>query len=99
MFNAGQQIGGAVGLAVIGTVAWTVVNKHARDSLSQAAAGHNLAGHAATAPGSPIYDHALSSGITTALTLGAGATVLALIVTAIAIRVRREDLPDSPLVM
>jgi EmrB/QacA subfamily drug resistance transporter len=99
MFNAGQQIGGAVGLAVIGSVAWTVVNKHVRDSLSQAAASHSLAGHATAAPGSSVYDHALSSGITTALTLGAGATVLALIVTAVAIRVRREDLPDSPMVM
>jgi hypothetical protein len=28
--------------------------------------------------------------------MGAGATVLALIITVIAIRVRREDLPDSP---
>jgi hypothetical protein len=79
MFNAGQQIGGAVGLAVIGSVAWTVVNRHVRDSLSHVAAGHNLAGHAAAGPGSPIYDHALSSGVTTALTMGAGATVLALI--------------------
>jgi hypothetical protein len=99
MFNAGQQIGGAVGLAVIGSVAWTVVNRHVKDSLSHIAAGHNFAGHAAAGPGSPIYDHALSSGVTTALTMGAGATVLALIVTLIAIRVRREDLPDSPLVM
>jgi hypothetical protein len=98
MFNAGQQIGGAVGLAVIGSVAWTVVNRHVRDSFSHAAGGHNLAGHAA-GPGSPVYHHALSSGVTTALTMGAGATVLALIVTVIAIRVRREDLPDSPLVM
>jgi hypothetical protein len=99
MFNAGQQIGGAVGLAIIGSVAWTVVNRHVRDSLSHIVASHDLAGHAAAGPGSPIYDHALSSGVTTALTIGAGATVLALIVTVIAIRVRREDLPDSPLVM
>ena len=99
MFNAGQQIGGAVGLAVIGSVAWSVVNRHVKDSLSHVTAGHSLAGHAAAGPGSPIYDHALSSGVTTALTMGAGATVLALIVTVIAIRVRREDLPDSPLVM
>jgi hypothetical protein len=98
MFNAGQQIGGAIGLAVIGSVAWTVVNRHVRDSLSHVAAGQNLAGPAA-GPGSPIYDHALSSGVTTALTMGAGATVLALIITVIAIRVSREDLPDSPLVM
>ena len=99
MFNAGQQIGGAIGLAVVGSVAWTMVNRHVRDSLSHVAAGHNLAGRAAARPGSPIYDHALSSGVTTALTIGAGATVLALIITVIAIRVRREDLPDSPLAM
>jgi hypothetical protein len=99
MFNAGQQTGGAVGLAVIGSVAWTVVNKHVRDSLSDVSASHHLVGHAAAGPGSPIYHHALSSGVTTALTMGAGATLLALIVTVIAIRVRREDLPDSPLVM
>jgi hypothetical protein len=99
MFNAGQQVGGAVGLAVIGSVAWTVVNRHVRHSLSHAAAGHNLAGHNLAGPGSPVYDHALSSGVTTALTMGAAATVLALIVTLIAIRVRRADLPDSPLVM
>jgi EmrB/QacA subfamily drug resistance transporter len=99
MFNAGQQLGGAVGLAVIGSVAWTVVNKHVRDSLSHVAAGHTLAGHVAAGPGSPIYDHALSSGVTTALTMGAAATVLALIITVIAIRVRRQDLPAGPQVM
>ncbi len=43
--------------------------------------------------------HALSDGVTTALTIGAGATVLALIVTLLTIRVRREDLPDGPMVM
>ena len=32
MFNAGQQVGGAVGLAVIGSVAWTVVNNHLRNT-------------------------------------------------------------------
>jgi EmrB/QacA subfamily drug resistance transporter len=95
MFNAGQQVGGAVGLAVIGSVAWTVVNNHVKDSLTRLPAGHA----AAVRPGSPIYDHALSTGVTAALTIGAGATVLALIVTLITIRVRREDLPDSPLVI
>ena len=48
-------------------------------------------------PGSPIYDHALTTGVNVALTIGAAATVLALIVTLAAIRVRREDLPDGPL--
>ncbi len=91
MFNAGQQVGGAVGLAVIGSVAWTIVNNHVRHSLAGASAGH------AALSGSPVYDHALTAGVTAALTIGAAATVLALIVTLVAIRVRREDLPDSPL--
>jgi hypothetical protein len=38
-----------------------------------------------------------AGGVTAALTIGAAATVLALIVTLVAIRVRREDFPDSPL--
>jgi EmrB/QacA subfamily drug resistance transporter len=92
MFNAGQQVGGAVGLAVIGSVAWTIVNNHVRHSLAHAAG----AGHAAL-PGSPVYAHALTAGVTAALTIGAAATVLALIVTLAAIRVRRQDLPDNPL--
>jgi EmrB/QacA subfamily drug resistance transporter len=95
MFNAGQQVGGAVGLAVIGSVAWTVVNSHVKDSLGRLSAGHA----AAVRPGSPVYDHALATGVTAALTIGAGATVLALVVTLVTIRVRRQDLPDSPLVM
>ena len=44
-----------------------------------------------------IHAHALSDGVTAALTIGAAATVLALIVTLVTIRVRREDLPDSPM--
>jgi EmrB/QacA subfamily drug resistance transporter len=97
MFNAGQQVGGAVGLAVIGSVAWTVVNNHVRSAIAHAAAGHSAtAGHAAL-PGSPLHRHALTAGVQAALSIGAAATVLALIVTLVAIRVHREDLPDSPL--
>jgi EmrB/QacA subfamily drug resistance transporter len=85
MFNAGQQVGGAVGLAVIGSVAWSVVSNHAR-----------AAGSGAAAAG-PAYGHALASGVTAALTIGAAATLLALAVALVTIRVRREDLPASPL--
>ena len=95
MFNAGQQVGGAVGLAVIGSVAWTIVNNHVRHAPELRTAGHTaLTG---SAHFRPVYDHALTAGVTAALTIGAAATVLALIVTLVAIRVRREDLPDSPL--
>jgi MFS family permease len=97
MFNAGQQVGGAVGLAVIGSVAWTIVNNNVRHALARVPAGHAAApGHAALA-GSPTYHHALTAGVDAALTIGAAATVVALIVTLVAIRVRREDLPASPL--
>ena len=96
MFNAGQQVGGAVGLAVIGSIAWTIVNNHVKNSLVHVPAGHASGAHAALS-GSPIYHHALTAGVQAALTIGAAATVLALIVTLAAIRVRREDLPDNPL--
>jgi hypothetical protein len=93
MFNAGQQVGGAVGLAVIGSATWTIVNNHIRHSLSRASARHAVN----ALPGGRVYAHALTSGVDAALTIGAAATVLALIVTLVAIRVRREDLPDNPL--
>ena len=91
MFNAGQQVGGAIGLALIGSVAWTIVNDHFRVGVARAAAT------ASRVPVRQIHAHALSDGVTAALTIGAAATVLALIVTLVTIRVRREDLPDSPL--
>jgi hypothetical protein len=90
MFNAGQQVGGAVGLAVVGSVAWTIVNDHVRTAAAAGAAG--VAG-----PARQVYQHALSDGVTAALTIGAAATVLALVVTLATIRVRREDLPASPM--
>jgi EmrB/QacA subfamily drug resistance transporter len=93
LFNAGQQVGGAIGLAVIGTVAWTVVNNHVRNAISHLAA----APAAGTArPGGAVYDHALASGVSAALAIGAGAALLALVVTLVAIRIRRADLPSAP---
>jgi len=92
MFNAGQQVGGAIGLAVIGTVTWTVVNNDVRNAIS-----HLTATSAAIArPGGPVYDHALSSGVSDALAIGAGAALLALVVTLVTIRIRRADLPSAP---
>jgi len=100
-FDIGMFFGGAVGLAVIGSIAWTVVNNHVMDSRSRPPAGPGTAArHAAFAsPDMSIYTHALSAGVTAALTLGAFATVLALIVTLLTIRVRRDDLPTSPVPM
>jgi predicted MFS family arabinose efflux permease len=101
MFNAGQQVGGAVGLATIGSVAWTSFNHQVKQSLSHLVAPVNQAAHAAasTSPGSAIYDHALSSGLTRGLTLGAVGAALAFAVALATIRVRREDLPQGMVVL
>lgn len=43
MFNAGQQVGGAVGLAVIGSVAWTTISGHLRQAPGARGYGQALA--------------------------------------------------------
>jgi predicted MFS family arabinose efflux permease len=99
MFNAGQQVGGAVGLATIGTVAWSVFNHRVKTSVSHIAAPAAHAATHAVSPGSPIYDHALSSGLTRGLTLGAAGAALAFVVAVATIRVRREELPTGLVVV
>jgi len=71
MFNAGQQVGGAVGLAVIGSVTWTLVNNRVRSAVARASALHASAGHRAM-PVGRIYDHALATGVGAALEIGDG---------------------------
>jgi sugar phosphate permease len=99
MFNAGQQIGGAIGLATIGTVAWSVFNHHVKTSLSHLSAPAVHAASHAVSPGSPIYDHALSTGLTRGLTLGAAGAAAAFVVALATIRVRREELPTGMVVL
>src|SRR5712671_1826801 len=103
--NVGQQVGGSIGLAILGTVAWTVVANTARSSAAAAAAaakaGHPSAGTAAQVKAA-IYDHALSVGFARGFEVSAGIMLIALIITIAAIRVRRADLagaqttPGSP---
>ena len=89
--NVGQQVGGAIGLAVLGTVAWTVVANTAKHSAAAAAkAGHSLQ-NAAQAKAA-IYDHALAAGFSRGFEVSAGIMLLALIVTIAMIRIKREDL-------
>jgi EmrB/QacA subfamily drug resistance transporter len=95
LLNTGQQVGGSIGLAVLGTVAWTVVATTARNASRAAAAaakaGHPLHGTAVQLK-AEIYDHALSVGFSRGFEVSAGIALLALIVTILAIRVKREDL-------
>jgi predicted MFS family arabinose efflux permease len=100
--NVGQQVGGAIGLAILGTVAWTVVANTFNNSVAAgkaaaaaaAKAGHPLHLTAAQikAGENQLYDHALSVGFSRGFEVSAGIMVLALIVIIAMVRVTRKDL-------
>jgi len=96
--NTSQQVGGAIGLALLGTVAWTVVatSIHTQAAHARAAAAH--AGHLAP-PGraalTTIYHHALATGFSRAYLVAAGIMLLALAITIVAIRIKRTDLGEA----
>jgi len=75
LVNTGRQVGGALGLAVLGTVAWTVTANSARSR----AAGVTTA---------TAYDHALAAGLDRAFLAAAGLAVLILVTAVVAIRGR-----------
>ena len=81
LLNAGRQIGGSIGLAVLGTVAWTVVDNSARTAAAPAAVWRAAA-----------YRHALTAGFDRAFLVAAAVAVLILVVAATVIRARRADL-------
>jgi len=102
LVNTGQQVGGSIGLAILGTVAWTVVATTARHSVAAAqaaaakavAAGHAIAPRPAqlAAAKKAITDHSLAVGFSRGFEVSALIAVLALIITITMIRVKREDL-------
>ncbi len=97
LLNTGQQVGGSIGLAILGTVAWSAV---ANSIHSQAAAAAAAAKHAAVhlsaaqqaAAQKAILAHAYSVGFSKGYLVSAGIALLALVITVVAIRVKREDL-------
>src|SRR5262249_52876790 len=94
LLNTGQQVGGAIGLAVLGTVAWSSTAHTAVHATAAAArAGHPV--H----PGGPlaaaIYRHAVATGFSRAFLVAAGIALLPLAVNATLIRVRRADLAGA----
>jgi hypothetical protein len=88
LLNAGRQVGGSIGLAVLGTVAWTVV----ADRTRAPAAPAGRASPMPAATGHAAYQHALAAGFDRAFLVAAAIAVLILVVAIIAIRVRRADL-------
>jgi hypothetical protein len=80
LVNTGRQVGGALGLAVLGTVAWTVTANGGRSR----AAGVSPAA---------AYQHALAAGLDRAFLVAAGLSVLILVTAVLAIRRRRAGAP------
>ncbi len=86
LLNTGQQVGGSIGLAVLGTVAWsTFANNLRSQNIAAARSGQHLSLPA-------ITDHALAAGFSRGLLVAAGIMLLTLIITMATIRVRRADL-------
>jgi EmrB/QacA subfamily drug resistance transporter len=98
LINTGQQVGGSIGLAVLGTVAWSAVANSIRSQMAAAkaaaaaTAGHPLTHAKAAALQASIYRHALSVGFSHGYLVSAGIAFLGLVITVLTIRVRREDL-------
>jgi len=91
-----RRAGGAIGLALLGTVAWTAVADSIRTQVAHAAAAAAQAGRPVpkpgTAPPASIYNHALTVGFSRAFDVAAGIGLLALLIGIVTIRVSRQEL-------
>jgi hypothetical protein len=99
LLNTGQQVGGAIGLAALGTVTWSAVSDNVKHQVAQAAAAGRTAVHlpasrSGTVPGA-ILHQALAFGIARGFLVAAGIAVLALLVTAATIQLRRSDIAGA----
>jgi EmrB/QacA subfamily drug resistance transporter len=84
LLNTGQQVGGAIGLAALGTIAWTTV----ADSL------RNAGRHPGTSQ-AQLTVHALATGFSRGFLAAAGIALLGLVIALATIRVRRQDLTGT----
>jgi EmrB/QacA subfamily drug resistance transporter len=95
LLNTAQQVGGAVGLAILGTVAWTAVANSVRTQVAAAAKAGQPLPKPGTPPPASIYNHALTVGFSRAFEIAAGIALLALLIAIATIRVRRQDLAGA----
>jgi predicted MFS family arabinose efflux permease len=90
LLNTSQQVGGAIGLAALGTVAWTAYANSARSQIAAAGrSGHALASAQVRAS---VYHHALAAGITRGFLAASGIALAALVLASVTIWISREDL-------
>jgi len=87
LLNTGQQVGGSIGLAILGTVAWSAVASNTKSAIV-AAHGAHLSAAAQTA----LANHALAYGFGRGYLVSAGISLLAVVIAVVMIRLKREDL-------
>jgi EmrB/QacA subfamily drug resistance transporter len=95
LLNTAQQVGGAIGLALLGTVAWTAVANSVRTQVAAAAKAGQPLPKPGTPPPASIYNHALAVGFSRAFVVAAGIALLALLIAIATIRVRRQELAGA----
>jgi EmrB/QacA subfamily drug resistance transporter len=98
LLNTARQVGGSIGLAVLGTVAWTAVANSAHASAAvavRAAATGATATRTTAALRAAAYQHALAAGFDRAFLVGAGISLLMLVAAITMIRGRRADLAGA----
>jgi hypothetical protein len=84
LMNAGQQVGGSIGLALLGTVAWSAVSS----SLHSA----HLSAAATKAQQAAVTNHALAYGFSHGYLVSAGVAALAVLISLALIRIKASDL-------
>ena len=96
LVNVGQQVGGSIGLAVIGTVVWSAVASSVRSQAAAAArAGVHATSAGAAAAQAQMYHHALATGFSRGYLVSAGVLALAAIIALAVIRIGRQGLSGA----
>jgi len=97
LVSVGQQVGGSIGLAVAGTVAWSAVARSLRSqtAATTARAGMHLAASRSAALQTEMYHQALADGFSRGYLVSAAVLALALVIALAVIRVERQDLSGS----
>jgi EmrB/QacA subfamily drug resistance transporter len=101
LVNTGEQVGGSIGLAILGTVAWTVAADTVRNSVAaaRATAARVMAVGDPVKPAASqlarlrkaITDHALATGFSRGFEVSAAIMALALVLAIVMIRATRDD--------
>jgi len=84
LMNAGQQVGGSIGLALLGTVAWSAVSSNLHSA--------HLPAAATKAQQAAVTNHALAYGFSHGYLVSAGVAALAVLISLALIRIKASDL-------